>query len=139
MIPYRQVKRFTDLTPDEITDMYTTVQKVQNMLASHYFPSKTVEGGAFNIALQDGASAGQTVSHVHVHVIPRTNESAAEGDDFYARLQGEEGNVGGDLWDAERPKSGGKFPKIPDEERLPRSEEVMVKEANTYREKMEEV
>ena len=73
--------------------------------------------------------------HVHVHIIPRTKESAGEGDGIYDRLQGEEGNVGGALWDR-RPVAMGKFPKIEDVDRKPRSAEDMNKEAGIYREQM---
>lgn len=87
------------------------------MLARHYFspsPSNqngdshdaladgSPEAGSFNIAIQDGAEAGQTVSHVHVHVIPRIRGSTAKeapgpGDQIYESMAAEEGNVGGAL------------------------------------------
>jgi bis(5'-adenosyl)-triphosphatase len=76
------------------------------------------------------------VPHVHCHIIPRTKDSD-EGDEIYDRLQGEEGNVGGGLWDQERPKVIGKFRKIEDAERRPRSAEEMNKEAAFYREQMD--
>lgn len=105
------------------------------MLAKVYFKSLDgqetghVEGGSFNIAIQDGKDAGQTVSHVHCHIIPRTrvnDNEIGEGDGFYDRLQGEEGNVGGGLWDMkERPAQVGKFPAIEDEDRKARSKEEM--------------
>ncbi|KAK4155816.1 HIT-like domain-containing protein [Chaetomidium leptoderma] len=139
--PLRPHRRLTDLSPAELTDLFTAVQRVQRMLARHYFfpsssPSplsppptttppqekerKKEEGpgpgeenappeqrGAFNIALQDGPEAGQTVAHVHVHVIPRIRGSTAKpastpSDAIYEQMAGEEGNVGGALWDWER-------------------------------------
>lgn len=90
------------------------------------------ENGSFNIALQDGPDAGQSVSHVHVHVIPRLKGNDV-GDEIYDKLAGEEGNVGGHRYDMERPKNGGKFPKIEDSERRPRSMEEMKKEAAFFR------
>lgn len=94
------------------------------------------EDGSFNITIQDGPWAGQTVAHLHCHVIPRTKDST-EGDGIYDRLQTEEGNVGGGLWDQNRPIPEGKFPKIEDALRKPRSAEVMNEEAAIYREQME--
>lgn len=46
VIPYRKVQRLTDLTIAEVTDMFTTVQKVQKMLAKEYFrdPETLVAG-----------------------------------------------------------------------------------------------
>jgi bis(5'-adenosyl)-triphosphatase len=147
VVPFRTVPRLTDLHTDEVTDLFSTVQKVQRMLAQTYFKPASattgsegrVEDGSFNIAIQDGREAGQTVPHVHCHVIPRTRDSAAEGDELYDRLQSEEGNVGGGLWDASRPVQRGKFPRIEDAERRPRSREDMRKEADFYREQMEKV
>jgi bis(5'-adenosyl)-triphosphatase len=141
VIPHRQCQRLTDLGADEVTDLFTTVQKVQRMLARSCFaasdsnsPGK-IEDGSFNIALQDGPDSGQTVRHVHCHIIPRRKYSN-EGDEIYDRLQSEEGNVGGGLWDLSRPKQARKFPKIEEAERKPRSAEEMNREAAFYREQM---
>lgn len=140
--PLRKVPRLTSLTPPEITDLMLTTQRVQLMLAKHYFPSPgTPESGSFNIAIQDGVAAGQSVAHVHVHIIPRT-EGDGKGDGIYGELAGEEGNVGGFLWDkavGERPVPQGRFPKIEDEKRMPRSKEVMKEEAEMFRKGIEEL
>lgn len=142
VIPYRKVQRLTDLTSEEVTDLFTTVQKVQKMLAKNFFrygdARGRIEDGSFNIAVQDGAESGQTVPHVHCHVIPRTRNpnEGVKGDEIYDRLQGEKGNVGGGLWDS-RPKQVGRFPHIEEEDRNPRSAEDMNKEAAFFREQME--
>ncbi|KAF8859103.1 HIT-like protein [Acephala macrosclerotiorum] len=141
VIPYRAVRRLTDLTAEETSDLFTTVQRVQRMLAKNYFKTGDttgkIEDGSFNVALQDGPEAGQTVAHVHCHIIPRTKDSSGEGDGIYDRLQGEEGNVGGGLWDLKRPTPIGKFPRIEDADRKPRSADDMNKEAAFFREQME--
>jgi bis(5'-adenosyl)-triphosphatase len=116
------------------------------MLASHYFspassqaPSSQASSqpnGSFNLAIQDGPDSGQTVPHLHMHIIPRPPSSSSEGDGIYDRLQGEEGNVGGGLWDQwleTRPEQKGRFPKIEDSERRPRSKEDMERETGIYR------
>lgn len=141
--PLHPHRRLTSLSPPELTDLFTTVQLVQRMLARQYFPAphSTTGAGAFNIAVQDGPEAGQTVPHVHVHVIPRIpGETAKPGDttadELYERMAGEEGNVGGWLWDAEkgRPRpAGGEFPRIEDVERRARSMGEMQEEAAVYR------
>ncbi len=91
---------------------------------------------SFNVALQDGKESGQTVPHVHCHIIPRTREQPPRGDEIYDILQGEQGNVGGGLWDRERPKPIGKFPTIEDEDRHARPAEEMAEEAAFFREQM---
>ncbi|KAI9054970.1 hypothetical protein LZ554_002113 [Drepanopeziza brunnea f. sp. 'monogermtubi'] len=130
VIPLRMVQHFRELQSDEITDIFTTVQKVQRML------SKTYDCTDANIAIQDGPDAGQTVPHFHCHVIPRAKGNTT-GDKVYEMLQGEEGNVGGGLWDQRRPdRNVGKFPVIEDADRHPRSTEEMQKEAAFFREQM---
>ena len=140
--PIRSVPRLTSLTSPEITDLMLTTQRVQKMLAKKYFSSSgKPEDGSFNIAIQDGEAAGQSVKHVHVHIIPRT-ERDGKGDGIYDELAGEEGNVGGYLWDEAvggRPVPKGRFPKIEDEKRMPRTQKEMREEAQIFRRGMEEL
>lgn len=110
------------------------------------------DDGSFNIAIQDGADAGQTVPHVHVHVIPRIPGHTAKdgntlGDAIYEDMAGEKGNVGGALWDRGRgrgrtdngdgndgrPVPGGSFDRIEDADRMARSMEEMEREADVFR------
>lgn len=61
---------------------------------------------------------------------------------MYDRLQGEEGNVGGGLWDVsegKRPMAEGRFPRVVEGERRARGEKEMAREADEYRALMEEV
>ncbi len=154
-------KRITDLSATELTDLFSAVQRVQRMLARYYFsqarsqdpgqietgaetsalPPPTPDAGSFNIAVQDGAEAGQTVPHVHVHVIPRirgatAKDSHTQGDAIYDLMAAEAGNVGGALWDKvmkSRPQPGGGFPRVEDPDRLARSMGEMEAEADAYR------
>lgn len=147
VIPFRAVPRLTDLHAEEVTDLFVTVQKVEKMLERKYFPStpssepSSTPNGSFNVALQDGPESGQTVPHVHVHVIPRLKDDR-QGDGVYDRLQGEEGNVGGGWWDRElgkRPVQKGRFPRVEDKERKARETEEMNAEARELRALMEEL
>lgn len=162
--PQRPHRRLTDLSAPELTDLFTAVQRVQRMLARHYFTTPTTntttttnstassevvipagapEAGSFNLAVQDGTEAGQTVPHVHVHVIPRVRGATAKegdgpGDEIYERMAAEAGNVGGALWDrwgerAARPAPGGAFARIEDAERRPRTMREMEDEAALFR------
>lgn len=66
IIPNRHVADYFDLNPNEKTD-------IQHLLIEHKSrieqSDKSVDG--FNIGINVGATAGQTVFHVHVHLIPR--------------------------------------------------------------------
>ncbi|KAI6245106.1 Bis(5'-adenosyl)-triphosphatase [Erysiphe necator] len=139
VVPFRPALRLTDLTVAEVTDFFTTVQKVQKMLASHYFKKDGLlgkpEDGSFNIAIQDGKEAGQTVPHLHCHIIPRTRNDQI-GDEVYHKLESEEGNIGGGFYDLKRPAQYGKFPQIEGSIKEPRSQDEMKKEAVIFREMM---
>ena len=109
-----------------------TVQRVGRMLERVY------EASALNIAVQDGEDAGQSVPHVHTHVIPRKRadlDQRGGKDAIYGMIEGEEGNVGRYLKEkyTERPQ----FPTVGSEERKPRSEEDMAQEATVLAMEME--
>ena len=46
-------------------DLIRTVRTVQGIVERHYGAE------ASNIGIQDGRDAGQSVAHVHVHILPR--------------------------------------------------------------------
>lgn len=119
----------SDLTPAEIADLFQTVTRVQRTLKRVY------HAGAFNVAVQDGEAAGQSVPHVHVHIIPRTKGDAGGDDKVHQWLEGEEGNVGGHQKEAEQERKPAGWAK--DEERKPRGKEEMEAEARWLREEME--
>ena len=64
LIPYRHICRLRDLSSDEIADFKLILEIVQDNLIN-----KGAEG--FNIGINEGEVAGQTVGHLHIHVIPR--------------------------------------------------------------------
>ncbi|XXK36105.1 HIT family protein [Rhodobacteraceae bacterium nBUS_22] len=66
IIPKRHVADYFDLTEAERTDIQTLLLKHKEIVE---IADKTVTG--FNIGVNVGASAGQTVFHVHTHLIPR--------------------------------------------------------------------
>ena len=93
---------------------------------------------SLNIAIQDGADAGQSVSHLHTHIIPRKRQDLEQqggNDAIYGMLEGEEGDVGKHLQErsSERPK----FPTVDDKVRKPRSEAEMAEEAQRLSLEME--
>jgi len=59
------VERYADLTEDELLRIWAVGRKIGKMLRKYYNSAGVIYG------LQDGRSAGQTVKHVHLHVIPR--------------------------------------------------------------------
>jgi diadenosine tetraphosphate (Ap4A) HIT family hydrolase len=65
VIPRRHVTSIFGLHPDEQSDIWTLVARVR----AHIAQELGTDG--FNIGINDGQAAGQTVPHAHVHVIPR--------------------------------------------------------------------
>ena len=59
-------RSLADLDDSEHADLWRTAREVHALVLRHYGAA-----GA-NVAVQDGACAGQSVPHVHVHVMPRT-------------------------------------------------------------------
>ena len=122
--PRRVTPRLSDLTSDEISDLFLTVQRVSRVVERVYRAS------GLNIAIQDGADAGQSVPHVHTHIVPRQKadlDARGGSDAIYSMLEGEEGNVGRhqyEMWE-QRPK----FPPVDDSARMARSETEMTEEA----------
>ena len=81
VIPKRKdVPRLSYLTCDETADLFNLVKKVQKLVEDF----RGVESST--IAIQDGTDAGQTVKHVHVHVLPRAKNDFQHNDDVYTEL-----------------------------------------------------
>ncbi|KAJ6090520.1 Histidine triad (HIT) protein [Penicillium sp. IBT 16267x] len=140
--PRRVVPRVSDLTTAETSDLFLTVRRVGRMVERVYGAS------SLNIAVQDGADAGQSVPHVHAHIIPRKPadlDHRGGTDAVYDMLEGEDGDVGkafkevdgGDGAEAERPQRRTRFPVVDNEARKPRSMEEMVAEAEMLAREME--
>ncbi|KAI4232802.1 MAG: hypothetical protein L6R40_007294 [Gallowayella cf. fulva] len=129
--PLRAAKRLSDLNHTEITDLFLTVQQVGRMVERVYGAS------SLNIAIQDGPAAGQSVPHLHAHIIPRQCSDLDErggSDAIYGMLEGEEGDVGRHLWENSRKRP--QFPKVDDSTRKPRTEAEMAEEAESLAREM---
>ena len=66
IIPKRHVADYCDLTSTETSEIQKLLHKHKSKIEQS---DKSVDG--FNIGINVGATAGQTVFHVHVHLIPR--------------------------------------------------------------------
>ncbi|KAK4374950.1 hypothetical protein RND71_005627 [Anisodus tanguticus] len=131
----REVQRFAELTADEISDCGLQHKKLASNL-SHttrhlllHLRSKTTEpdmlkfseryvNAEFDI-YKDGPQAGQTVPHVHIHIIPRKSGDFEKKDEIYDALDVKEKEMKQSL--------------DLDKERKDRSIEEMAEEAEEYR------
>jgi len=65
IVPRRHVASLFDLDEAELAAIWSAVSAVRQQLQEEFKPD------GFNIGVNDGTAAGQTVSHAHLHVIPR--------------------------------------------------------------------
>jgi len=65
IIPRRHVASFFEITDEERTDLITLLAAARDDLDRQFRPA------GYNIGINDGAAAGQTVPHLHIHLIPR--------------------------------------------------------------------
>ena len=65
IIPKRHVASFFEVTDAERTDMLSLLAAARDDLDREFHPA------GYNIGINDGAAAGQTVPHLHIHLIPR--------------------------------------------------------------------
>nr|VZI15546.1 unnamed protein product [Spirometra erinaceieuropaei] len=79
--PIAVVERFNSLPDGTICDMYMTVKRVSEKLLEHF------QADSLTISIQDGKNAGQSVPHVHIHVLPRKAGDFGRNDDIYDALQ----------------------------------------------------
>ena len=66
IIPKRHVQDYFDLTDQEILSCNDLIKKIKNEIVKQ---DKSVLG--FNIGTNAGKTAGQSIMHCHIHVIPR--------------------------------------------------------------------
>lgn len=65
IIPRRHVASFFDVTTEERTALFSLLEQAKNRLVEDENPA------GFNVGINDGSAAGQTVPHLHIHLIPR--------------------------------------------------------------------
>ena len=65
LVPKRHVPDWFAATADEQRDLIEGLAHVRSVIRARHGPD------GFNIGVNVGAAAGQTVFHLHVHVIPR--------------------------------------------------------------------
>lgn len=65
VIPMRHVESFFETSAEERAAMFELLDAAKQQLQTEFTPA------GFNIGINDGAAAGQTIRHLHMHLIPR--------------------------------------------------------------------
>jgi diadenosine tetraphosphate (Ap4A) HIT family hydrolase len=91
VIPYKHSESYFDYSKEEVAAMWELVERCQKLLDSEKSPD------GYNVGINIGEAAGQTVMHMHIHIIPRTKgdmerpeggiRHAVEGKGYYREEQ----------------------------------------------------
>ena len=81
VIPKSHYSGILDLPEEVYTDMMHFMRKISSGLIKAY------NATGINWTLQEGEDAGQTVDHMHFHLIPRQPKDLPEPGDWYPRLR----------------------------------------------------
>lgn len=81
VVPVRHVSSLFDLSEDEISAFFSFARKVTAFL------TQTYASDAYDWSLQEGEAAGQSVEHLHLHIIPRNPGDLPEDEDWYVQLE----------------------------------------------------
>jgi len=65
VIPRRHVASFFELTPEEINACMALINAEKKLIDEEFSPD------GYNVGVNVGAAAGQSIFHVHIHLIPR--------------------------------------------------------------------
>ncbi|MEZ5560630.1 MAG: DUF3427 domain-containing protein [Pseudomonadales bacterium] len=66
IVTRRHIPTWFDATPAELAALFNGIEMARSAIITDHVPAD-----GFNIGVNIGAAAGQTIDHLHVHVIPR--------------------------------------------------------------------
>ncbi|CDS02045.1 hypothetical protein, partial [Sporisorium scitamineum] len=118
VIPTTPYHRLSEAPAQIVASLFQSVQEISKGL------EKVFEAEALTISVQDGEAAGQTVPHLHVHILPRKAGDIEPNDLVYSHLE---------QWGFDIKKLLNKEKELKmdaDEDRKPRSKQEMRKEAD---------
>ncbi len=72
-MPKRHIVSFREMHAEEWAAAHALIQRMCDRIAED---DPDVQG--FNIGINDGTAAGQTVMHAHIHIIPRREGDVAD-------------------------------------------------------------
>lgn len=81
VVPRRHARSLMDLTAGEISGLFLFSRQVTTLLM------KAFGGSGFDWSLQDGKPAGQTVDHLHLHIIIRKDNDLASPGEWYPKVE----------------------------------------------------
>ncbi len=65
ILPKRHIASIFEATKEEVAALWEAIQQARRGLIREFSPD------GFNIGINDGLASGQTILHLHIHLIPR--------------------------------------------------------------------
>ncbi|MGD2035663.1 MAG: HIT family protein [Bacteroidales bacterium] len=81
VIPKDHLTSILDLPDNMLSEMMAFSRKVTMLLL------KVFDAEAFDWSVQDKEAAGQTVAHLHMHIVPRTDGDLKSPGDWYPEIR----------------------------------------------------
>eukprot|EP00798_Chlamydomonas_sp_ICE-L_P019759 gene19759-26453_t len=75
--PKKVIKRFSEMSKEEVCDLWCLAHRVGAKLEPHF------KASSLTMAIQDGPEAGQSVPHIHIHILPRKTGDFENNDEVY--------------------------------------------------------
>lgn len=83
IIPSSHIVDLFELSIEDYNNLFLFARDVISFLCS-FFETKE-----FDLSLQQGVNAGQSVAHLHLHLIPRKEKDINDGAEWYQKLNEE--------------------------------------------------
>jgi len=80
IIPFEHIESIHDLDEEKLAEFFQFSRVVTKVLCDF------LDTDAFDWSIQEKEEAGQSVSHLHLHIIPRTKNDLPNASDWYPLL-----------------------------------------------------
>ena len=87
VIPRNHIESIMDLEEEKLTEMMVFSKKVTHLLL------RVFKAESFNWSLQDKEAAGQTIAHLHMHIVPRLTGDLPDPGDWYPKIMKNYGEI----------------------------------------------
>lgn len=84
IIPFEHHVNLFDLDQSSYNQLFSFAREVTRFLLDQFGTDE------FDMSLQQGENAGQSVAHLHLHIIPRKKNDLPEGEEWYHKLNEDE-------------------------------------------------
>lgn len=81
IIPVKHIESIMELSEEELSKMVLFSRRIIKVL------QKVFHTPFFNWTIQEGEPAGQSIPHLHMHLVPRTTGDFPEPGDWYPQLE----------------------------------------------------